>query len=251
MPARLARHRRRGRLLLLLLSLAAPAALLREGIIIADRWNPWAPLSLAPTAGDPGPFHRLKLARLSADGGACLAVLASSPFRYTALPDRDTGAGCGFRNAVRIESAGVAIGPAVSLSCRSAVSLALWEQQVLQPAALAYFGVPATRIEHFGTYACRNVNHRAAGRRSQHATADAIDIAGIRLADGRRIRVLADWAAAAEGEGEDEGEEKEAAFLRDIHRGACRYFDAVLGPNYNAAHRDHFHFDRGGFRACR
>jgi hypothetical protein len=25
----------------------------------------------------------------------------------------------------------------------------------------------------------------------------------------------------------------------------------VLSPDYNAQHRDHFHFDLGGFRACR
>jgi hypothetical protein len=25
----------------------------------------------------------------------------------------------------------------------------------------------------------------------------------------------------------------------------------VLGPEYNAAHRDHFHLDRGSFRFCR
>jgi hypothetical protein len=246
MPARSTHPRsRRSRLLLLLLGLAAPAALLREGILIPDRWQPWAPLSLAPTAGAPGPFVQLKLARLSRQPAACLEALATSPFRFTPLPDRDTGSGCGFRNAVRISGTGAEIGAAVSLSCRSAVALALWEQQVLQPAALAWFGEPVSRIEHFGSYACRNVNHRASGRRSQHATADAIDIAGFRLADGRRIRVLADWAAA------DGAATEEAQFLREVHRGACRFFDAVLGPDYNAAHRDHFHFDRGGFRACR
>ena len=25
----------------------------------------------------------------------------------------------------------------------------------------------------------------------------------------------------------------------------------VLGPDHNAAHRDHFHFDMGRYRACR
>lgn len=248
MPPPIARARRRSRpllrLALILLGLAIPGALLREGISIPGRLQPWAPLSLTPAATDPGPFAHFKLTRIAGDPGACLATLASSPFRFTPLTDRDTGPGCGFRNAVRITATGVNIGTAVSLSCRSAVALALWEQHVLQPAALAHFDVPVTRIEHFGTYACRNVNHRAAGRRSRHATADAIDIAGFRLADGRRIRVLADWD-------ETDGDTTEAAFLREIHRGACRFFDAVLGPDYNAAHRDHFHFERGGFRTCR
>ena len=29
-----------------------------------------------------------------------------------------------------------------------------------------------------------------------------------------------------------------------------RWFDAVLSPDYNAAHRDHLHLDRGRYRAC-
>ncbi len=39
--------------------------------------------------------------------------------------------------------------------------------------------------------------------------------------------------------------------LRDARRGACRFFDGVLGPDYNAAHRDHFHLETGGFGMCR
>ena len=45
--------------------------------------------------------------------------------------------------------------------------------------------------------------------------------------------------------------EAERAFLREIRDGACDLFRVVLGPDYNAAHRDHFHLDMGAFRACR
>jgi hypothetical protein len=121
------------------------------------------------------------------------------------------------------------------------VSLALWERHVLQPAARTLLGSEVARIEHFGSYACRNVYGRENARRSQHATADAFDIAGFVLRDGQRIRVLADWS----------GDDASAAFLRTLRDGACTYFDAVLGPEYNAAHRDHFHFDRGAARICR
>jgi hypothetical protein len=38
----------------------------------------------------------------------------------------------------------------------------------------------------------------------------------------------------------------EALFLRDVRNGACRAFDGVPGPEYNAAHRNHFHGERGG-----
>ncbi|MBU2089188.1 MAG: extensin family protein, partial [Alphaproteobacteria bacterium] len=32
---------------------------------------------------------------------------------------------------------------------------------------------------------------------------------------------------------------------------ACRYFNTVLGPEYNTAHADHFHLDLGKSRICR
>ena len=73
------------------------------------------------------------------------------------------------------------------------------------------------------------------------AEADALDVAGFVLSDGRRVRVLSGWR----------GDARDAAFLRDVHAGACRVFDAVLGPDYNAAHHDHFHLDRGSLKVCR
>ena len=36
------------------------------------------------------------------------------------------------------------------------------------------------------------------------------------------------------------------AVLRRVRDGACRGFSTVLSPEYNAAHRDHFHFDMAG-----
>ncbi|WP_240636123.1 extensin family protein [Caldimonas tepidiphila] len=97
-------------------------------------------------------------------------------------------------------------------------------------------------LEHYGSYACRNVYGRTEGRRSRHATADALDVAGFVLADGRRIRVQQHW---------HEGDDVAARFLREVHRGACRFFDGVLGPGYNVAHRDHLHLERGPSRICR
>ena len=47
-----------------------------------------------------------------------------------------------------------------------------------------------------------------------------------------------------------------AAFLRAVRDGACRLFATTLSPDYNVAHRDHFHFDQAargavGGRLCR
>ena len=106
--------------------------------------------------------------------------------------------------------------------------------------AQRHYGSAVARIEHFGSYACRDIAGRQ-GRRSRHATADAFDFAGVVLANGHRVRIAADW----------DGEAVDAAFLHEIRDGACDSFSTVLSPDYNAAHRDHLHLDRGGFGLCR
>src|SRR5688572_14539434 len=224
--------------LLLSILLACVYAIWSGRISIPDEWNPWAPLKIED------PLHwltRMKLARLSKDDAMCLSFLAQTPMRYQAVPDRETGPGCGFDNAVRIERTSVRVSEPFTLSCRSAVALALWERHVVQPAARARFAEEVLRVDHFGSYACRNIYGRKDAPLSRHATADAFDVAGFTLASGRRVSVERDW-----GSGDADG-----LFLREVRDGACRVFDSVLGPEYNTAHRNHLHLDRGGYRVCR
>lgn len=226
-------------LIVLALTIAGALYAVRSGAIdVPPDWNPWATLDVN---AEPNFLTRYKLGRLSKSSEQCQQVLATTNIEYQKVDDRSTGPACGFFNAVRIEKTSSHVGKPFSLSCRAAVSLALWERHVLAPAAQKHFRQKVATLEHFGSYSCRNVYGRANATRSQHATAEALDIAGFVLADGQRIRVLKDW---------EEGGAN-AAFLREVRAGACRFFDAVLSPDYNAAHRDHFHFDRGPYRTCR
>ena len=222
-----------------------------------DAWNPWAPLRVeAP----PNLLTRMKLQRLSGDPALCLAALDTAGVAFTPLPDTEAGPDCPLRNTVRLARMQVPLGGSLVMSCPAAVSLALWERHVVQPAALRHFGAPLARIDQVGSLACRNVYGQAEGRRSRHATADAIDITGFRFADGRRVRVVSDWRAPATVPGNASAAadtpragtaEPAALFLGEVQRRACGFFDGVLGPGYNAAHRDHFHLDRGPYRVCR
>jgi len=205
---------------------------------VADRHNPWAVLSVDEA---PGWLTRHKLERLDDAPAACLAVLEQATMRFMPVADRAMGSGCGFNNAVRIEHTSMQVGQPFTLSCPAAVSLALWERHALQPAALSILGSSVRRMEHYGSFACRNVYGRESGRRSQHATADALDVAGFVLEDGRRITVAAHWRS----------DDERAVFLRSIHDQACGFFDSVFGPEYNTAHADHLHLDRGPYRVCR
>lgn len=241
-------------LLLLLLALLATWAVQSGRIVVPEAWNPWAPLRIDAA---PNLLTRFKLSRASADRLACRKALGQATMTFVPLDDRLTGPGCGFHNALRIERSSVGIGEAFALSCRTALSLAMWERHALQQAALEHLGSRVESLEHFGSYACRNLYGEPGRRRSQHATADALDIAGFVLEDGRRIRVVNAWSPHA-GEPTDalagaagQPASAEARFLHALRDGACDYFDAVLGPDYNRAHADHFHFDRGAARICR
>ncbi len=211
-------------------------ALALPGWRVPDRWNPWAPLDIRES---PNWLTGYKLWRLRDDRELCDQVLRTSPLRYRPMADATPAEDCPVRNGVRVMASDVAFSSSFLATCPLAAAYALFEVHDLQPAARAVFGQPVARVEHLGSFACRNIaNSRW---RSQHASANALDIAAFRLRDGRRISVARDWRGTGD----------EARFLRAVHRAACERFNLTLGPDYNAAHRDHFHVDMGLLRLCR
>jgi hypothetical protein len=208
---------------------------------------PWTKLDL----GQPvGAFTGRKLAALGGENEECRSLLRRAGIRFTFLPARRAGPQCGYDGAVRFRAGGALTmnwRPAdLGTSCPVAAALALWEWHVVQPAALEHLGTKVKAVDHFGSYSCRRLYGRAGGGWSEHASANAIDIAGFRLEDGRRISIAADWS----------GKGAKARFLRDVRNGACRLFATTLSPDFNRAHHDHFHLDQAGrgslgWRACR
>ncbi len=75
--------------------------------------------------------------------------------QYDILPDRSTGDGCGFQNAVRLRTAPVRMGAPFPLSCPMALSFFMWERHALQPAAQKHMGQRVAGMDHLGSYACR------------------------------------------------------------------------------------------------
>ena len=82
-------------------------------------------------------------------------------------------------------------------------------------------------------------------KRSEHSKGNAIDIAKIELKNGKDILVRKKGFFAF----------RERGLLNTVRADGCEYFSTVLGPGYNKAHADHFHFDimnrKSGFKACR
>ena len=191
--------------------------------------NPWAPLDLRDP---PGWATRTKLIALRSDVAECRAVLERSQIAFTALPETGEGE-CARPDRTRLGDYPLAPDtPAVT--CPVAAALELWRRESVAPAARNILGSDLARIEHLGAFSCRRMYGGADGPWSEHATANAIDIAAFVLEDGRRISVLGDW----------DGEGDKAAFLRAVRDGACGSFATVLSPDYNAAHADHFHLDQ-------
>jgi len=232
---------------LLLLGLVGFAGLLLYGYARDHPQDmPWTELDLTQPVGA---FTGRKLTGLRGEGAQCRALLERAGVRFDPLAPRAAGEHCGFDDAVRLRTGGalhVAYRPAgLGTACPVAAALALWEWHVLQPAAIEHFGTRVASVEHLGSYNCRRMYGRASGGWSEHATANAIDVAGFRLEDGTRISVLKDW--------KEEG--PKADFLREVRNGACPLFATVLSPDYNAAHADHLHLDQAargemGWRGC-
>ena len=127
----------------------------------------------------------------------------------------------------------VALSPAATLACPMIPQVDAWLARDVQPAAMSLFGEPVTQMDVAGSYSCRTRNGRPGAKMSEHAFANALDVRAFRLASGRRITVERGW----------KGPLDEAVFLRTAHRGACRRFRTIIGPDGDRFHHDHFHLD--------
>ncbi len=96
-------------------------------------------------------------------------------------------------------AARVELQPPAMLNCAMVASLHTWVEKTLQPAALELLGSPVVRIRNVSGYACRNRVGTTfhADRLSEHALANAIDIAGFVTVDGRSVEVLGQWGPTA------------------------------------------------------
>jgi hypothetical protein len=226
-------------ILVLLVALAIIAAFWFG--LVPQRLSPFSPISLETRQW----FVEPRLSSLRHDPELCQSVLKAPHIDATAIPDSPIKNGCGWTNAVRFSTTGGAKIGVNPLTCEMAAAVTLWVEHEVQPLAMEMFGKRVVALGDMGTYDCRNIvgsrNPFLKDMRSEHAKANALDISGFTLEDGRNINVLRDWS--------DKG--PEGRFLHEAHRRACRYFRVTLGPEANEAHKNHFHFDRGLLWTCK
>ncbi|MFM5916701.1 MAG: extensin family protein [Novosphingobium sp.] len=226
---------------LLILALLAGGTWLASGAITSwlarhPEHNPWAPLTLDQREGW---ATAAKFAALRSSASICRADMAASGVKLTELPPTGEGQ-CRRSDRTLLAPPGASLSPtAPDATCAVNFGLQRWLARDVQPAARRLLGSQVTQIEHYGTYSCRLMRGKSSW--SEHATANAIDIAAFRLADGRRISILKGW----------HGQGNEALFLKTVRTSACASFGVVLSPDYNADHANHLHLDQARWSICR
>jgi len=133
----------------------------------------------------------------------------------------------------------VELKPAATLRCTTALVIARWFREDLEPQA-EKLGSRIERIEVAGSFSCRPRNSIFGAIMSEHGKANALDIWALQLADGRRIGI------------EHAGGPHD--FLTAMRQSACARFTTVLGPGADKDHETHLHVDlaerRNGYRIC-
>lgn len=148
----------------------------------------------------PAPLTKWSEAETAAALRECLALLAPIAAGLDVSEPMRAG-DCGSPAPVLLRSVGSAsrieMKPAATLNCRMVAKLHDWVETTLQPAARAELGSPVVRIIGSSGYSCRNRYGLANAPISEHAFANAIDIGGFVLADGRTVSVLGAWGPTA------------------------------------------------------
>lgn len=137
--------------------------------------------------------------------------------------------------AIRAQGRMVPLSSPITTNCQLASALPAWLETV-NGYAEAMLQSPVARVETGTSYLCRGRVGGTPALTSEHGFANALDVTGFTLEDGRGIGVEAQWMPAGQPEGR---------LLRLAHDAACSSFMTVLGPEANAEHADHLHLDMG------
>ena len=177
---------------------------------------------------------------------ACLSQLAALNQQlnavFTPVDEIDGPKSCGAAQPLKLSGVSggrVALDPPATLRCPMIPPTVHWIETVVQPAARRHFGQDVREVHVAASYSCRPRNNARGAKLSEHGYANALDVSGFTLADGRKVKLLSGYR----------GPRDESGFFREIEAGACGPFRTVLGPRADRAHQDHFHFDMAWYGA--
>lgn len=205
-----------------------------------------APAGIGPRAVEPeprpeqtGPPFDLAAAK------ACEAELTRRRVRFRVVERINDEGGCGAERPLRVDAfAGVELSSPITVRCQMALALDDWLTRTVAPAAELHLRAKLTGLAAGTSYQCRTRNGAAGAKLSEHAFANALDLAGFRFAERPPVAIVARSGSP----------DPERAFQAAARGAACAYFTTVIGPGTNASHSDHLHVDlafrSGDYRIC-
>lgn len=158
---------------------------------------------------------------------------------YRRVPDEDSERGCVIENGVEVSRIGnVKLTRPALLTQDMAIRLGRWVKDSLEPEVQKTYRTQLAALDVGGSYSCRNIygkpfGGRFAGRLSEHAFANAIDIGGYKLADARSVDYVKHWRA----------KDGSSEFFLATSTAACEIFNTTLTPDYDRFHHNHIHID--------
>jgi hypothetical protein len=176
---------------------------------------------------------------------ACRLALTEEIAIAPSVPAIHGPGDCGGDDLVRLEAIvlpnkkRVALAPAGIMRCTMAAAVVNWIRDDVAP-EVAKLGSEMTTLDNFESYECRGRNGVPGAHLSEHGHANAIDVHGFKLADGRLIDLT------------DRTQPRD--FRETVLHSACTRFPTVLGPDSDWHHEDHIHIDlierRNNYRIC-
>jgi hypothetical protein len=176
---------------------------------------------------------------------ACRLTLTEEIAIAPSIPDIHGPGDCGGEDLVRLEAVvlpdkrRVSVRPAAILRCAMASAIADWIRTDMAPLA-ARLGSAISDLDNFDSFECRGRNRATGGRLSEHGYANALDVRGVKLANGQSIS-LTDRTVSRE-------------VRESVLHSACARFSTVLGPGSDGYHEDHIHLDlierRNNYKIC-
>jgi hypothetical protein len=194
--------------------------------------------SQTPAAGQQTPAETDKPAEQAAPAppppSACRLALSEEIAIAPSIPEIHGAGGCGGEDLVRLEAVvlpdkhQVAVKPAAILRCTMASAIADWIRTDMAPLA-ASLGSVISDLDNFDSFECRGRNRVVGAQLSEHGRANALDVRGVKLANGQTIS-LTDRTVPRQ-------------VRESVLHSVCARFSTVLGPGSDWYHEDHIHLD--------
>lgn len=159
--------------------------------------------------------------------------------------ENKSGITCGAPQVVRYRRGptGIRWKNSPQVTCKMALGMARLET-IIQDEAQRHFGHRVVRIEHLGTYNCREMA-AFPGWVSEHSYANGIDLRRFVLKTGRVIEVKGHY-----GDGVSPTNDPQTLFVRAVAQRAFdeRVFSVVVTRAFDRLHHNHVHVDMARYR---